>query len=376
MRVFALHSHRFLLIGFCLCLLTTGMEAQDATDGASIGNILTGVKLSQGLNLGVDSSKHERTWLKPEKAEGYFAMSFLPEQEWSAAFITVGSVRQRSEDRKYRDYSAFKTLSVEMRGSVGGERVEVGIKSKDQPDDGTETKITVILTREWKSYEFSLDEFKGVNLRELYVVAEFVYTCAQPQTVLLRSVKYLKEPAMRPQMGDAPCESPQSGAFDIMEGTKLSGGFGLGVNSSEGLKDWVSKKEGEFMIMSFPPDQDWSAAFITVGPPNQRLKDGRQSKDLSAFNFLSVDLKGAVGKEKVDIGIKDNTQEDDGTETKIPIELTSEWKTYQFELDRFTGTSPLKLYVVAEFVYEGSSPQTVFLRNIKYLKGASETVAR
>lgn len=365
MTILLLRSYRFFLIVFCL--FPMGVKAQDGN-----GDIFVGEKLSNGLKLGVDDSMHQREWFSHERKEGYFLLSFAANKDWSAVFITFGSPSSRKDERRYKDYSGFKTLSVEMKGVVGREKIEVGIKSKEQDDDGTETKIPVTLTSEWKTYQFSLDKFKGANLKELYVVAEFVYSCPKAQTVNLRNIRYLREEATKPEMGDSPCPPSEAGELDIMTGTKLSGGFGLGVNSSKGKTDWLTKKEGEFMIMSFPSDEDWSAVFITVGPPSQRLRDGRQSRDLSAFNFLSIDMRGTVGKEEIEIGIKTSTQEDDGTETKIPVTLTSEWKTYQFPLERFAGTTPRRLYVVAEFVYTGSKPQTVFFRNIKYLMTATK----
>jgi hypothetical protein len=361
-----LHSHRFFLIVFCFCFIPAAVKAQDGGE-----NILTGVKLSKRLNLGVDSSKQQRKWISQNKAEGHFVLSFPAGQDWAAVFITIGSANSRKEDREFKDYSAFKTLCVEMKGLAGGERIEVGIKSKDREDDGTGARIPVILTQEWKTYQFSLDRFKDINLKELYVVAELVYTCQKAQTIHLRNIKYLREESTRPETGVSPCEPSQGGAFDIMVGTKLTGDFRLGLNSSEEKKGWLSKEEnGEFMTISFPADQDWAGIFITTGPPNQRLRDGRRSVDLSAYNFLAIDMKGAVGKEEVEVGIKTNTQEDDGTETKIPVILTSEWKTYQLPLDRFTGTALGRLYVVAELVYTGSKPQTVFFRNVRYLKTA------
>jgi hypothetical protein len=363
----AVSVYRFFIIISCLCVLPAAIQAQ--TSGA---DIFLGEKLAKGLNLGVDTSKHEKGWFSNNKKDGHFNLDFPSNQDWSAVFITVGPPRNRLDDRRFRDYSQFKTLSVDMKGSAGGERIEIGIKSREQEDDGSETKIPVTLTSEWQTYQFSLDNFKQVNLKELYVVAEFVYTCPKQQSVQIRNIRYLKEETTRPEMGGTPCEPTQGDVLDILAGTKLSGGFGLGVDSSEQKRDWVGKKEGEFMTLSFPSDQDWSVAFFTVGSPNQRMRDGRQSRDLSMFRFLEVEMKGAVGQEELEIGIKTNTQDDDGSETKIPVKLNSEWTTYSFALDRFVGANPGKLYVVAEFVYAGSKPQTVFVRNIRYRKTATK----
>lgn len=67
------------------------------------------------------------------------------------------------------------------------------------------------------------------------------------------------------------------------------------------------------------------------------------------------------------IGIKDNTQPDDGTETKVPVYgLTTSWNPFTFPLSQFTGADLHNLYVVIEFVFAGT-PETVCARNIQYL---------
>jgi len=149
---------------------------------------------------------------------------------------------------------------------------------------------------------------------------------------------------------------------NVLIGAKLTPGFNMGVNSSEGKTDWL-KSEGEQLKMLYPHDQSWGAVFITVGTPKQ---PPRPFRDLSAYNILTIEMKGGVGGERLGIGIKTNTQPDDGSETKVPVTLTSDWKPYQFRLDRFEGADLDKLYVVAEFVFSGSDAVTVFARNISY----------
>src|SRR5216684_5489016 len=149
---------------------------------------------------------------------------------------------------------------------------------------------------------------------------------------------------------------------DILVTAKLTPGLNMGVNSSEGKTNWL-KTEGDHLKMSYPPDQSWGAVFITVGAPKQ---PPRPSRDFSAFNTLIVEMKGGVGGEQVEIGIKTNTQPDDGSETKVPVKLTPDWKPYRFPLDRFEGTDLDNLYVVAEFVFSGSDASTIFVRNISY----------
>lgn len=155
---------------------------------------------------------------------------------------------------------------------------------------------------------------------------------------------------------------------DILTGSKLSSGFDMGVNSSGGRTDWL-RNEGEHMKMSYPAGQSWGAVFITVGKPKQHP---RPFRDFSTFDTLSVEMKGESGGQQLAIGLKTNEQPDDGSETTIPVKLTSKWQTYTFSLEKFSGVNLKKLYVVIEFVFSGADVQTVYFRNVRYL-GRSAT---
>jgi hypothetical protein len=158
---------------------------------------------------------------------------------------------------------------------------------------------------------------------------------------------------------------------DVLVGPKLSAGFDMGVNSSEGRHDWLEKNVDEgYFKMAYPSGQSWGAVFITVGKPTV---PPRPSRDFSGYQTLSIEMKAEPGTKVIDVGIKANTQPDDGTETKIPAKLTSEWKTFEFPLKKFEGADPRILYVVAEFVFADSNAQTVYVRNIKYLARPATT---
>jgi hypothetical protein len=154
----------------------------------------------------------------------------------------------------------------------------------------------------------------------------------------------------------------QQSRKDVLVGARLNPGFDMGVNSSENRTNWL-KNDPEHLMMSYPAGQSWGAVFITVGKPKQ---PPRPFRDFSAYNLLTIEMKGAVGGEQLEIGIRTNTQPDDGSETKIPVKLSSDWKPYQFRLDRFEGADLAKLYVVTEFVFSGSDAATVYARNISF----------
>jgi hypothetical protein len=174
------------VLGGVLCMFVFSVTAAAQDDQK---NILIGSNLSKGFDLGVDSSGHEKKWFTRES--DYMKMSFPAYQEWAALFITVGKPVD-SPRLKWVDFSAYKTLTVDMKGEKGGETVEIGMKSNIQPDDGTETKITVKLIPEWKTYTFPLAGFTGTDLTHLYVVTEFVCNETTPQTVYFRNIKFVK----------------------------------------------------------------------------------------------------------------------------------------------------------------------------------------
>ena len=160
-----------------------------------------------------------------------------------------------------------------------------------------------------------------------------------------------------------PTATPTASPGAIFVGDTLATGYGMGVNTSGGLTNWVTVKSGE-ICMAYPRGQSWGAVFITVGNPTQPPRPG---KDFSNYHQLSLELRGQAGGESVSISIQDKNQPDDGSETKVPVSgLTTDWKPFVFPLSLFTGTDLHKLYVVTEFVFAGT-PETVCARNIQYL---------
>jgi len=150
----------------------------------------------------------------------------------------------------------------------------------------------------------------------------------------------------------------------IFDGRGLAGFYDMGVDSSNRKRNWLDRT-ADGMKMAYPADQAWGAVFITVGVP---VDPPRPWKDFSSFRTLSLELRGQTGGESVQIGIKDATDPDDGTETKALVSnLSTQWQTYQFPLSMFATADLTRLYVVTEFVFSGSTAQTVYFRNVRFV---------
>ncbi len=143
----------------------------------------------------------------------------------------------------------------------------------------------------------------------------------------------------------------------------LEAGFAFGMETSGRQRQWLTAKDG-LLVLTYPAYQQWGAMFISVGPP---VPPGqRPSLDLSSYRSLVVDLRAAVDRQCVRIGIKDTHQPDNGNEVSVQRCLTTQWSTMTLPLTAFTGVDLAHLYVVFELLFQGSSSATVYVRNIRY----------
>lgn len=150
----------------------------------------------------------------------------------------------------------------------------------------------------------------------------------------------------------------------VFENGRLSSGLDMGVDSSGGRRDWLEVKNG-MMCMAYPSGQQWGVVFITVGPPSQ---PPRAARDFSMYRSMVVEVRGANGGETVLVGLKDNTDPDDGSETKVRLpDLGVQWQTHKISLSRFRTVDLARLYVPAEFVFEGI-PTEICVRKIEFLR--------
>ncbi|MGZ6356791.1 MAG: glycoside hydrolase family 17 protein [Ktedonobacteraceae bacterium] len=143
----------------------------------------------------------------------------------------------------------------------------------------------------------------------------------------------------------------------------LEAGFGLGVDTSGQQRHWLTEKDG-VLTLAYPAHQQWGTMLITAGQP--ALPGQRQSMDLSTYQALEVDMRAETDGHCVRIGIKDNTQPDNGSETTVPQCLSTNWATFKLPLKAFVGANLTRLYIVFEIFFQGSSTVTVQVRNIRY----------
>ena len=92
------------------------------------------------------------------------------------------------------------------------------------------------------------------------------------------------------------------------------------------------------------------------------------SLDFSKFDTLLLEMKGDVGGETLLLNLEDIDDEKDGSSTRIEIQLTNQWQTYEIKLSDFKTADLSKLTNVLGFVFVQPQPLSFSVKSAKYLK--------
>lgn len=172
------------LLGLFIVCMTVLMSCVPTTHPVYMGK-----EMSSGYDIGVTTNNNVLGWL--HDSNGYMKMEYPQSQLWGAVYMTVGKVKDLP-NKPVVDLSAFKLLTFELKSNGDSLTILVGMKDKEDPDDGTETKIPVIVTGEWKKYELPLTDFKTLDLKSVYMLTEFVFNGDTAQTAYFRNIEFVK----------------------------------------------------------------------------------------------------------------------------------------------------------------------------------------
>ncbi len=173
------------------------------------------------------------------------------------------------------------------------------------------------------------------------------------------------KPALRELLPTAaPDTLDQRSYRDIFVG-KPASGLGVGIDTSGQRRDWLAadQDQGTFTLQ-YPDRQSWGALFITS--THTPIPYGnRPGIDLSKYHSLTAEMRSMGGPSCVRLGVKDNVQLDDGSETTVQQCLTDIWSPVGIPLNAFMGADLSHLYIVFEVVFS-TLAMNVQLRNVRY----------
>ncbi|NQT93256.1 MAG: hypothetical protein HQ559_10880 [Lentisphaerae bacterium] len=153
--------------------------------------VFTRGSLAPWLDLGLNTSGGRTDWARIE-ADGSLRLAYPSGQGWGACFITVGPPRTEIPRPNYGDFSTYGAMTVEMRGMNGGEAVDMSLKDRHAPDNGSESKVRISnIEQTWRTAVIPLSEFAPTNLGELYVLTSINFGGATPTTIYIREVRFI-----------------------------------------------------------------------------------------------------------------------------------------------------------------------------------------
>jgi hypothetical protein len=111
---------------------------------------------------------------------------------WAVFFFEVRN-RSNNLGRSSSDLTRFDRIVLEAKGVNGGERLLLHMKDKDDPDDGSQTNLEIVLSEQWDTYEFYLSDFENADLSKLNLALGFLaLDQPDPLSFALRAVRFLE----------------------------------------------------------------------------------------------------------------------------------------------------------------------------------------
>ena len=124
--------------------------------------------------------------------------------------------------------------------------------------------------------------------------------------------------------------------------------------------------ENDYMVIEYPSDTyTWGAPYFRVNA----LKGRVHEMDFSPYDKLLIEMKGATGGEEFEVTMKDKKDPPDGSEARVRMQVTDEWKVYEIDTAEFTTADMKTIEVPLAFVFQGPEGQTIHVRSVRFKKG-------
>ena len=110
--------------------------------------------------------------------------------DWGSPYFIVNALKGRVHEM---DFSPYQKLLIEIKGETGNEEFQVTMKDKNDPPDGTESRVDLKISSKWKIYEIETSQFVTADMEIIEVPLAFVFQGPVGQNIHLRSVQFKKE---------------------------------------------------------------------------------------------------------------------------------------------------------------------------------------
>ena len=143
--------------------------------------------LEVGFGLGIDTSNQQRHWLTVNRSG--LRLHYPAGQAWGTMFITVGQPVPPG-NRPSIELSAYSDLVVSMRAEGAPGCLRLGVKDRNEGDNGQEPTVRECVTTAWSTRRIPLGSFAPTDVSQAYVVFEVVFNGASAGTIDIGSIRY------------------------------------------------------------------------------------------------------------------------------------------------------------------------------------------
>lgn len=152
--------------------------------------------------------------------------------------------------------------------------------------------------------------------------------------------------------------------LSVLNNGQVPTAFKLNYAASGLYSDHFSKQK-DYLTIEYPENTyAWGSCSFMVDALYGRVNE----MDFSAYSTVFLEMKDDVGNEVIDIAMKDINDPPDGSESRVSIGLTTNWKGYEIKTNRFKTANVIKIMVPVGFVFEGSAGKKIHLRSIQFKK--------
>jgi hypothetical protein len=131
-------------------------------------------------------------WKDSIKNEDDCLVFIYPENtyEWASPYFEIAALGGRVNEM---DFSGYTKLVIEMKGDIGGETFEITMKDKNDPPDGSESRVKIELTNDWKTYTIETSQFKNADMKTIMVPLAIVFQGKVGKTIKIRTIQFKKD---------------------------------------------------------------------------------------------------------------------------------------------------------------------------------------
>lgn len=123
------------------------------------------------------------------KFQDDFTILTYPENtfDWGSPFFTIEALNGRVSEM---DFSKYKNVILEMKGENGGEEFALMMKDKYDLPDGKESRVNIILSKTWETYEIPINQFQTADKKIIRTPLGFVFLGSEGRTIHVRSIQF------------------------------------------------------------------------------------------------------------------------------------------------------------------------------------------